>query len=81
MSHLRYRFWGEAVLGTSSGLAFLALLAWPTWIESLFEVAPDGGTGEAEAFVAVGLLLLAITCSFLMRVEIRRGSQLAAAEK
>lgn len=29
------------------GLAVVTAI-WPTWIESIFEVAPDGGSGAAE---------------------------------
>lgn len=79
MKDLRFRFWAEAVTGGASALAFVAFLLWPTWIESLFEVSPDGGSGETELFAAAGLLLVAIICSLLMRAEIRRRATATAA--
>lgn len=55
---LKTRMWIETLLaGLATGLAVVTL-AWPTWIEMLFDEAPDGGDGSAErAFALVGIIV------------------------
>lgn len=50
-------------LGVLSAVAAVAATIDPQWIESLFEVSPDGGSGESElglavAFGAAAVILL-----------------------
>ena len=64
----------------ASGLfAILAIVTaiWPTWIEAIFNVSPDGRTGESEWWIVVLLGLLALTAALLARRDYatsRRGS-------
>jgi hypothetical protein len=52
---LRPRYWAEVTTSASSALLFLLTLARPDWIEAIFEVEPDGGSGEFE-WVLVAVL-------------------------
>jgi hypothetical protein len=40
------------LLAAVAGALAVVTLVWPTWIESLFGVEPDAGSGEAEWLVA-----------------------------
>lgn len=51
----RTRAWSATIL---SLLAFTA--AMPDWIEALFGVDPDSGSGSLEALIALGLAVLAV---------------------
>lgn len=59
---LSARFWVEAALGVLTAVLALGALLWPDWIEIVFRVEPDGGSGSAE-WTIVGLLALASTLS------------------
>jgi len=52
----------ETGLAAAAGLLAIVTLIWPTWIETLFGVEPDGGSGEAEWLVVVVLALVAVRC-------------------
>jgi hypothetical protein len=47
----------EILLGILLGTAAIATAIWPTWIEALSGLEPDGGSGETEWWI-VGLLAL-----------------------
>jgi hypothetical protein len=74
---VRRRFWVEAALAAISLALFVVTLISDGWIEFVFDVSPDGGSGALEwALVAVAAGLAA---SFLMlaRFEWRRASRQA----
>jgi hypothetical protein len=59
-------FWIELALSLISAFLTALTFAWPDWIEGLFEVDPDAGSGSSEwgitlAFVTVTLALFALT--------------------
>ena len=62
----------ERVLGTVSGLLAVLTLLRGDWIETVFHVDPDGGSGSVEWAIVVGLAVLSVTCFVLAR----RGSRL-----
>ena len=69
---LRRRFWIEAVLaGTAAALLALTLIT-REWIELIFRVDPDRGSGAAEWLIVALTAALAVACSALARIEWRR---------
>ncbi|MFN2495970.1 MAG: hypothetical protein ABR608_08700 [Pseudonocardiaceae bacterium] len=68
----RARFWVESTLAAISAVLAVLTAIWPAWIEGLFEVSPDGGSGTMEwwivAMFAVAALIFAVTA----RLELRR---------
>jgi DMSO/TMAO reductase YedYZ heme-binding membrane subunit len=76
-SGLRHRFWLESILGSITGVAAVVTLFWHDWIEAVFGVDPDKGSGSAEWLVVLILLLLTVAFAAGARLEWRR-AQLAA---
>ena len=60
-------------LGLAVIAAVLAVVtfAWPDWIEGLFRVDPDAGSGAAEWGFVFGLALLAVMLGVLGSLELR----------
>jgi len=59
-------FWIELALSLVSAFLTALTVAWPDWIEGIFEVDPDAGTGSSEwgitlAFVVATVMLAALT--------------------
>ena len=50
----------ETALAAASALLFLVTAVWPDWIETIFGVSPDGGSGALEWLIAGGLLAVAL---------------------
>ena len=65
-------FWFETALAVTCGATFALWATAPQWIEAMFEVAPDGGSGSSELEIAIALLIATIACSILARGEWRR---------
>jgi hypothetical protein len=57
---LRRRWWLEVALTAASAAVVLASLIWPTWVEHLVGIPPDGGSGELSSLVALTALATAI---------------------
>lgn len=75
---LRARFWLETVLAAVSGLSLAATLIQRQWIELVFRVDPDQGSGVLE-WTIVGVLLAATILSLsLARGEWRRAGHALA---
>ena len=72
-SPLRFRFWVEAALGTLTGLLCALTLVTREWIELLFGIDPDGGSGALEWAIVASLLGVTIAFSLSARAEWRRG--------
>jgi len=69
---LRAWFWIEMVVAVVNiGLLTFTLL-WPQWIELLFHIDPDAGSGVLEWSILATTLVVSIVCLILMRVEWRR---------
>lgn len=66
---LRPRFWAEVVLGTLSGLLFVITLVWRDWIELLFGVEPDAGSGALEWLIVAVTALVTVLCALGARME------------
>jgi hypothetical protein len=69
---LRPWFYLELVLALAAAVIFVITLAWNDWIEIVFKVDPDAGSGSLEKAIFVGLAVAAIACAWLARTEWRR---------
>lgn len=67
----RARFWIETALAVSSTALASFAIAWPEWIEAVFGVDPDHGSGALEWLIALVLLAISITFSLLARRDYR----------
>jgi hypothetical protein len=73
MSHVvRRRFWWEAALATLTGLLLLLTIVTPQWIEEVFGVDPDGGSGALEWAIVAALAVLTAGFSLTAWLEWRR---------
>ena len=73
MTHLvRCRFWLEAVLSSAALVLAIVTLLSNEWIEEVFHIDPDGGSGALEWLIVVGLAVVAVVCGALARREARR---------
>jgi Na+-driven multidrug efflux pump len=66
------RLWTEALLGGVSLALCVLSLAWPEWIEEIFGVDPDAGSGATEWLATVGFAVAAVALSLLARRDWRR---------
>jgi hypothetical protein len=63
----RVRVWSESALACLSALLALTTLLWRDWIEIVFHVDPDRGSGALEwavvgACVAMSVAFIALAC-------------------
>jgi hypothetical protein len=68
----RTRFWIELALAVGSALLVALTLVSREWIEVIFGVDPDGGSGALEWAVVGTLLLASLTFSILARADWKR---------
>ena len=69
----RVRFRLQCAAAIVGAITFGATLAWPTWIELVFGVDSDDGSGLLEWTIVVASLAMSIGASILARSEWRRG--------
>lgn len=75
---LRLWFYLEAILGIIAAVLFVVTLINQQWVEMVFNVDPDQGSGALEWFVVGGLAVVAIALGLAARYEWRRASAVAA---
>ena len=61
----------ELLLAGVFGLAAIATIIWPTWIENLTGADPDQGSGEAEWWLVILLGSAAVVAALLARRGLR----------
>ena len=71
---LRPFFWIEALLALGNAVLLVMTLVWKDWIEIVFDVDPDAGSGALEWSIVAVTLLLTVTFVVLARSEWRRAS-------
>jgi hypothetical protein len=52
-------------------MATIVTAIWPTWIEGLFGLEPDGGTGETGWWIVVVLAVVTVGTAALARRDLR----------
>ncbi|HLZ23128.1 MAG TPA: hypothetical protein VKQ30_13490 [Ktedonobacterales bacterium] len=77
-SGLRRRFYSESVLSAISLVMLVVTVVRRDWIEMLFSIDPDQGTGAAEWMIAGSLLVATLALMMLARAEWRRARVAAA---
>jgi len=60
----------EIVLSALLGLATIVTAIWPMWIEGLFGLEPDGGTGETEWWIVAVLAVVTVATAALARRDL-----------
>jgi hypothetical protein len=69
---LRGRFWLETGLAIVTGILFVITLVWHNWVEIIFKMDPDQGSGLLEWLVVGTLLVVSIALFVLARYEWRK---------
>jgi hypothetical protein len=72
MTHSPRRFRLELGLAAVSAALLLATILWRDWIEIVFRVDPDHGSGSLEWMIVAVTALSAVTFAALARVEWRK---------
>jgi hypothetical protein len=76
---IRARFLVEAALGSLALVVLVVTLIWRDWIEALFRIDPDAGSGSVERFVALGCGASALILAAVSSREWRRSTRLERA--
>ena len=77
----RMRFWIEVGLAVSSGVLLVLTLVAREWIELIFGLDPDGGSGSLEWLIVACLALLTLAFGAVARREARRPTNLGHASE
>jgi hypothetical protein len=70
----RRRLWFECGLATLNGALVAITLLWHDWIEVVFRVDPDDGSGAIEWLVTGAFLASTLVFTVLAAVEWRRAA-------
>ena len=72
------RFWAEVVSAVVCAVALVATLIDREWIEAVFGVEPDGGSGALEWGLVVALACITVGLSLAGRRTWRRAAAVGA---
>jgi hypothetical protein len=76
--HLRRRYWLEVICSAAAALLGVLTAIVPDWIEEVFHVDPDAGSGALEWGIVVVLLAIAIALGQSARREYVRAQRQGA---
>ena len=68
----------EIAVSALLGAATILTAVWPTWIEGLFGLDPDGGNGGAEWWIVAALAVATVAAIALTRHDLRVARRTAA---
>ena len=71
---VRNRFWVETALGSVAGILAVVTVFYREWMEMLFGVDPDGGSGALEWTIVAVLAAFAVALGLVARSELRRAT-------
>ncbi len=71
--NIRRRFWVEIALAVTAAGLFVMTMLWKDWIEIVFGVDPDRGSGALEWIIVLAFMFASIVFSLSARREWRRG--------
>jgi hypothetical protein len=69
---VRVRFWVESALALVAVFLFVLTVVSREWIEELFGVEPDAGSGALEWAIVAAFAVAAVTFGLLARAEWNR---------
>lgn len=70
--NIRRRFWIEIALAVIASVLFVMTMMWKEWIEIVFDVDPDRGSGALEWTIVLAFMFASIVFSISARREWRR---------
>jgi len=68
----------EIAVSALLGAATILTAVWPTWIEGLLGLDPDGGNGDAEWWIVAALAVATVAAIALTRHDLRVARRAAA---
>jgi hypothetical protein len=68
---MRLRFWFEVALAVGTWFLLALTLAAPDWIEVVFGVDPDAGSGALEWLIVAAMALSSVALTLVARAELR----------
>ena len=68
----------EIAVSALLGAATILAAVWPTWLEGLFGLDPDGGNGDAEWWIVAALAVATVAAIALTRHDLRVARRAAA---
>jgi len=68
---MRLRFWLEVSMATITSFLLVLTLVWEDWIEEIFRVSPDAGSGSLERWIVGTLCVVTIALFVMARYEWR----------
>jgi apolipoprotein N-acyltransferase len=74
-THPRIRFWPEAVMAALSAFLLVMTLLWRGWIEIVFHVDPDAGSGALEWLIVAVCAALTLLLAGAAGYEWRRAQR------
>ncbi|MEZ4416378.1 MAG: hypothetical protein R3E10_11590 [Gemmatimonadota bacterium] len=78
LRRLGIRWWVQMITCIACTAAAALTLAFPAWVESTFDLAPDGGSGAFEVLLLVGFAGVAVALAVAAHGEARKRLSLTA---